>query len=240
MIGDWRERLLEVRADVLAVGRFAVFEWWRWRVDRKLGAGAGTGGLAGASRCPAGSGGAERVLAVDRDLAWVTGSCRVDPFGLTVGQGDAVDVRAGGFACQGGVDDGFAARERGEFVGADLEFAYSSGAAPAGVLGAVPGGLVGVLNKHTRTAAAGCPSLKTKRVTAHMLRHTNAMTLLQSDISTSVIALWLGHEQEDTTRGYLHGDLRLKQRALDRTAPPGTRPGRYRATDQLLKFLESL
>jgi integrase len=97
-----------------------------------------------------------------------------------------------------------------------------------------------LINKHTTTATASCPALKTKRVTAHVLRHTNAMTLLQSDVSTSVIALWLGHEQEDTTRGYLHGDLRLKQRALDRTAPPGTRPGRYRATDQLVKFLESL
>ena len=97
-----------------------------------------------------------------------------------------------------------------------------------------------LINKHTTTAAADCPSLNTKRVTAHVLRHTNAMTLLQSDVSTSVIALWLGHEQEDTTRGYLHGDLRLKQRALDRTAPPGTRPRRYRATDQLLKFLENL
>jgi integrase/recombinase XerD len=97
-----------------------------------------------------------------------------------------------------------------------------------------------LINKHTATATAGCPSLKTKRVTAHVLRHTNAMTLLQSDVSTSVIALWLGHEQEDTTRGYLHGDLRLKQRALDRTAPPGTRPGRYQAADQLLKFLENL
>lgn len=97
-----------------------------------------------------------------------------------------------------------------------------------------------LINKHTTTATANCPSLTTKRVTAHVLRHTNAMTLLQSDVSTSVIALWLGHEQEDTTRGYLHGDLRLKQRALDRTAPPGTRPGRYHATDQLLKFLENL
>jgi integrase/recombinase XerD len=66
------------------------------------------------------------------------------------------------------------------------------------------------------------------------------MTLLQSDISTSVIALWLGHEQETTTRGYLHGDLRLKQRALDRTAPPETQPGRYRATDKLLAFLDEL
>jgi site-specific recombinase XerD len=97
-----------------------------------------------------------------------------------------------------------------------------------------------LINKHTTTATAACPSLTTKRVTAHALRHTNAMTLLQSDVSTSVIALWLGHEQEDTTRGYLHGDLRLKQRALDRTAPPGTRPGRYRPTDQLVKFLETL
>ncbi len=97
-----------------------------------------------------------------------------------------------------------------------------------------------LINKHTATAATTCPSLNTKRVTAHVLRHTNAMTLLQSDVSTTVIALWLGHEQEDTTRGYLHGDLRLKQRALDRTAPPGTRPGRYRPTDQLLDFLDHL
>ena len=97
-----------------------------------------------------------------------------------------------------------------------------------------------LINKHTTTAADRCPSLHTKRVTAHVLRHTTAMTLLQSDISTSVIALWLGHEQETTTRGYLHGDLRLKQRALNRTAPPETRPGRYRATDSLLAFLDGL
>jgi integrase/recombinase XerD len=66
------------------------------------------------------------------------------------------------------------------------------------------------------------------------------MTLLQSEISTSVIALWLGHEQEQTTRGYLHGDLRLKQQALDRTTPPDTKPGRYRASDALLRFLDNL
>jgi integrase len=66
------------------------------------------------------------------------------------------------------------------------------------------------------------------------------MTLLQSEISTSVIALWLGHEQEQTTRAYLHGDLRLKQRALDHTTPPDTKPGRYRASDKLLRFLDNL
>ena len=56
----------------------------------------------------------------------------------------------------------------------------------------------------------------------------------------TVIALWLGHEQETTTRDYLHGDLRLKQRAIDRATPPDTRPGRYRATDSLLAFLDNL
>jgi integrase/recombinase XerD len=97
-----------------------------------------------------------------------------------------------------------------------------------------------LIAKHTASAADRCPSLRTKNVTAHVLRHTTAMTLLQSDVSTSVIALWLGHEQESTTRAYLHGDLGLKQRALDRTAPPKTRPGRYRASDTLLAFLDSL
>jgi site-specific recombinase XerD len=97
-----------------------------------------------------------------------------------------------------------------------------------------------LIAKHSKTAANECPTLQGKRITAHVLRHTTAMTLLQSDISTTVIALWLGHEQESTTRGYLHGDLRLKQRAIDRTAPPNTRPGRYRATDSLLAFLNHL
>ena len=97
-----------------------------------------------------------------------------------------------------------------------------------------------LIAKHTRAAAASCATLHAKRVTAHVLRHTTAMTLLQSDISTTVIALWLGHEQESTTRGYLHGDLRLKQRAIDRTAPPNTRPGRYRPSDSLVAFLDNL
>ena len=97
-----------------------------------------------------------------------------------------------------------------------------------------------LIAKHSKTAANRCPTLRGKRVTAHVLRHTTAMTLLQSDISTAVIALWLGHEQESTTRCYLHGDLRLKQRAIDRTAPPRTRPGRYQPSDSLVAFLNNL
>ncbi len=94
--------------------------------------------------------------------------------------------------------------------------------------------------KHTDSARSRCPTLLAKKVTPHTLRHSCAMALLTAGVDTSVIALWLGHEQVQTTQIYLHGDLTMKERALARTASPTTKPGRYRAPDSLLAFLESL
>lgn len=97
-----------------------------------------------------------------------------------------------------------------------------------------------LLAKHVTAAAERCPSLRRKRVSPHVLRHTCAMNLLQGGVDPAVIALWLGHESVQTTQMYLHADLALKERALARTAPPNTRPGRYRPPDALLAFLEAL
>lgn len=96
------------------------------------------------------------------------------------------------------------------------------------------------LAKHVTTAQRACASLRCKRVTMHTLRHTAAMNLLTAGVDTSTIALWLGHEQERTTHIYLHADLELKQRTLDRITPRQGHPGRYRAPDALLAFLEDL
>lgn len=93
---------------------------------------------------------------------------------------------------------------------------------------------------HTITAAAGCPSMAGKNVTPHAMRHSCAMRMRASGIDVTTIALWLGHESPESSRPYLHADLALKQRALDRTAPPHTRKGRYSPPDKLLAFLESL
>jgi integrase len=93
---------------------------------------------------------------------------------------------------------------------------------------------------HTVTATVMCPSLGEKTVTAHVLRHTAAMRLLEAGVDTTVIALWLGHEQVDTTAIYLHAHLGIKERALAKTRPPAARPGRYRPSDGLLAFLEAL
>jgi integrase/recombinase XerD len=97
-----------------------------------------------------------------------------------------------------------------------------------------------LLAKHVATAARACPSLQTRSISPHTLRHTAAMRLLHAGVDITVIALWLGHESTQTTQIYLHADLALKERALARAAPPNTTPGRYRPPDPLLAFLESL
>jgi integrase/recombinase XerD len=94
--------------------------------------------------------------------------------------------------------------------------------------------------KHAATAEADCPSIKEKNVTPHTLRHTAAMSLLRAGVDTSVIALWLGHEDAETTHVYLHADMTIKERALARVQPPSTSPGRYRPPDTLLAFLDNL
>jgi site-specific recombinase XerD len=94
--------------------------------------------------------------------------------------------------------------------------------------------------KHATTAAATCTSIQAKNVTPHTLRHSAAMALLHSGVDISVIALWLGHESLETSMIYLHADMTLKERALARTTPPNSTPGRYKAPDTVLAFLDSL
>jgi integrase/recombinase XerD len=94
--------------------------------------------------------------------------------------------------------------------------------------------------RHARTAQASSPALRSKTVTPHVLRHSAAMALLHAGTDITVIALWLGHERAETAQIYIHADQTIKQRALDKTTPPGIRPGRYRPPDKLLAFLEQL
>ena len=97
-----------------------------------------------------------------------------------------------------------------------------------------------MLNKHAATAAKRCPSLREKRVTVHLLRHTMALEMLQAGVDCAVIALWLGHESVQTTQVYLEATLAMKEKALARTAPLWGRPGRFRPSDGLMSLLNSL
>jgi integrase/recombinase XerD len=96
------------------------------------------------------------------------------------------------------------------------------------------------ITHYAAKAAATCASLQSKTITAHVLRHTTAMRLLHAGVDTSVIALWLGHVNLDTTQIYLHADMNLKEQALARTRPPNGRTGRYQPPDRLIAWLEAL
>ena len=96
--------------------------------------------------------------------------------------------------------------------------------------------------RHVATATVVCPSMGTKNVTPHTLRHSTAMAMLRSGVDVSVISLWLGHESTASTTMYLHADMSLKEHALALTAPTSGDGAmkRYRAPDTLIAFLDDL
>ena len=66
------------------------------------------------------------------------------------------------------------------------------------------------------------------------------MHLLQSGVDITLIALWLGHESPATTHIYVEADLKMKEDALKLVQPPTAKPVRYKPTEGLLRFLQSL
>jgi integrase/recombinase XerD len=66
------------------------------------------------------------------------------------------------------------------------------------------------------------------------------MHLLQSGVDITVIALWLGHESTETTHHYVEANLAMKEEALAKLKEIPTEKIRFRAEDDLLKFLEEL
>jgi integrase/recombinase XerD len=91
-----------------------------------------------------------------------------------------------------------------------------------------------------RRALPACPSLGTKNITPHVIRHSTAMHLLQAGVDIATIALWLGHESIETTHMYLQADLAMQEKALEKLAPFEGRWKRFQADDPLLTFLNAL
>jgi integrase/recombinase XerD len=96
-----------------------------------------------------------------------------------------------------------------------------------------------ILHKHAHAAATACPSLSTKRISPHVLRHTCALTVLQATKDLRKVSLWLGHAHMQTTEIYTRADPSVKLEALQAIVAPSLRSGRFKATDELIASLKT-
>ncbi len=96
-----------------------------------------------------------------------------------------------------------------------------------------------ILRKHAKRAAVRRPSLSTKRVFPHLLRHTCALNVLQATKDLRKVSLWLGHANMTTTEMYTRADPSVKLEALESMIAPRLRSGRFKATDQLIASLRA-
>lgn len=97
-----------------------------------------------------------------------------------------------------------------------------------------------ILTKHAAKAARTQPTIGSKRVTPHILRHTCAMHTLQATRDIRRVSLWLGHASLQSTEIYLRADPTEKLEALAATSAPMFKPGRFRAPDKLLAMLNDV
>jgi integrase/recombinase XerD len=96
-----------------------------------------------------------------------------------------------------------------------------------------------ILAKHVATASRSVPSIASKRVSPHVLRHTCAMHTLQATRDVRKVSLWLGHASLQSTEVYLRADPTEKLEALAAMTPLALKPGRFRAPDKLIAMLSA-
>ena len=103
-------------------------------------------------------------------------------------------------------------------------------------------GIHTLVERHALTARIKCPSLVSKRVSPHSVRHTCATHLLRAGVDINTIRGWLGHVSIDTTNIYAEIDLEMKAKALATCAITNESKSRQRWRNQpaLMNFLHAL
>jgi site-specific recombinase XerD len=75
-------------------------------------------------------------------------------------------------------------------------------------------GLRYIIAHRVAEAAKSSPTLLTRNVTPHTIRHTTATDLVQSDVDLNMIRSWLGHASIETTNTYVEIDFKMKRKTL--------------------------
>lgn len=105
-------------------------------------------------------------------------------------------------------------------------------------------GVAYILRKYTALAARSMVSLRRRRVSPHVMRHSCAVALLQAGVDVTVIRDYLGHASIATTGRYVATNLQMKREALEHfwqrsgLSPARARP--WSPKPDLLAYLGSL
>ena len=102
-------------------------------------------------------------------------------------------------------------------------------------------GIHRLVTQYAERASRTVPSMATKRVSPHTIRHTTAVHLLRAGVDINTIRAWLGHVSLDTTHVYAEVDMEMKAKALARVdiSDLQSRPWR-RPLPSLMKFLKTI
>jgi integrase/recombinase XerD len=102
-------------------------------------------------------------------------------------------------------------------------------------------GVHALVERHAATVAAVMPSVATKRVSPHTIRHTTATHLLRAGVDINTIRAWLGHVSLSTTNVYAEVDLEMKAKALASCEVEGQESRKpWREDAGLMEFLRTL
>jgi len=102
-------------------------------------------------------------------------------------------------------------------------------------------GIHRLVTQYAERASRTVPSMATKRVSPHTIRHTTAVHLLRAGVDINTIRAWLGHVSLDTTHVYAEVDMEMKAKALARVdiSDLQSRPWR-RPLPSLMTFLKTI
>ena len=101
-------------------------------------------------------------------------------------------------------------------------------------------GIRHILKKHGARAAEECPSIATKNITPHIMRHTAAMHLLRADADLTNVSHWLGHADLSTTNRYVETDMEMKRKMIEKLNPPEAQNRKPWQDPKVLDFLDNL
>lgn len=101
-------------------------------------------------------------------------------------------------------------------------------------------GIRHITRKYGIKAQLKCPTIKTKTVNPHTLRHTTAMHLLRSGNDVNMISYWLGHASINTTHIYIELDMDMKRKMLETADAPKIKKKAPWQKPSILEWLDKL